>query len=174
MEYNLEYMRYLRIGKRKLREAETGWLVKEIRKYPDITYISPYQWRNFRVIYAAESGKKLAGVCALMFFSDWVKIGPIVVFEQFQGKGIGKKLINKAIEEYKNNNILIASSNKKVKKILGNYHFLKTGILKLPWEIKIFGIKYLIENLNFIFLKEVFRKKFVFKRDKFICFIKTN
>ncbi|OGF99975.1 hypothetical protein A2Y99_01470 [Candidatus Gottesmanbacteria bacterium RBG_13_37_7] len=161
------------IKKRKLVDAEIVLINEEIRKFPDIAYVNNSIWKKFECVYIAYSNNQFIGICVVVMLNDWVKIGPFVILQKYQGKGYGKKLLTYVIKKQKNINIFVGSSNKKVAKILSKLGFIQnTNTFKLSREIKLYGLGYFLESLNLTFLKELIRKKLLFKRGKFFYYLK--
>ncbi len=80
---------------------------------------------------------------------DWVKLGPLVFLKKFHGKGYGKILLNKIVNDYSNKNIFITSSNIAVQKIIGRLGFDEiNSYFKLPAPILLFLIKQLYEHIH--------------------------
>ena len=113
------------------------------------------------------------GVCVVFFLKDWVKIGPLVILKKFQGKGYGGQLLKQVVDENRDKNLFIASSNKVVEKMALRLGFTRKKYFDLPISIKLFLLKQLYDYLNARLVLEAVRKKMLLKRGKFKFFLRT-
>ena len=106
---------------------------------------------------------------------DWVKLGPLVFLKKFHGKGYGKILLNKIVDDYSDKNIFITSSNIAVQKIISKLTFKEvSSYYNLPFSIILFLIKQLYEHIHLKMITEYFRKKFSMKRNVRKYYIKMT
>jgi len=162
------------IVKRNLKNEETKLLIKEIQKFPNLISPSENQWNKFNCIYVVATNNNLIGVCVVIKLKEWIKLGPFVILEKYQGKGFGKKIIDKIMDDYPNNNFFIGSRTPAVWKIAEKLGFKKTNnVWQLPNELKKYFIKYLIESVNVKYLKEFFRKSLI-RKEKYRCYLKNS
>ena len=162
------------IKTRFLKKNEVTSLTDEVRYFPDLIYVSEHIWEK-RKVHILEVNNRLAGVVVVYRFSSWVKLGPLVVLEKYQGKGLGKKLFKYAINRYKKSNILISSTNSKVGKIASLYGFKDIGgFISLPLTVKFFLLKQLFEYLRLKTIFEALRKRLAGRRGKRLYFIKFS
>ena len=164
-----------RVIKRPLKDREITLLINDVRKFPDLVFVSSRLWRNFENSYVLEDKNLFIGVCIIYLFKDWVKIGPLVILRKLQGKGYGKQLFRKVVNENKNRNIFIASSNRAVERIVYKLGFTRVRkYFDLPIIIKFFLLKQLCEYLNPQLIIEAVRKRLFLKRGRFNFFIKRD
>ncbi len=153
------------ITRRNLTVPEINELVSDIRLYPDLTYVSSSRFRHLTEPYCVSIDGFFAGICGIYSFDTWIKLGPLVLLHRFHGLGVGRKLLDKIITDYKNTPIYIASSNPVVQHIITSHDFKQIpSYFNLPNEVKLFLVKQLVEHLNWNFLKESTRKKFIQRR----------
>lgn len=163
----------LKIYRRQLKNDEIDLLVTQMKKSPHVGLLSKKLWQKLDCVYAARMNNYLVGACVLYKLKNWIKIGPIVVLDKFQGKGYGKKLITKIVDDYPNINLFISSSNPIVVHIVQDLGFKKLkNFFALPREIKIYFAKYFLERLSVEFLIDDFRKKIPFRLGKYSFFCK--
>ncbi|MFH0773240.1 MAG: GNAT family N-acetyltransferase [bacterium] len=151
---------------RKLKEWEIDSLIQEIDKFPQPAYISKDRWKGFDCIYTVALDNNLAGVCVVIYLGTWIKLGPLIVFEKYQGKGLSTLLLNRITEDFKDKNIYIGSFNPRVGKVAEKLGFMKLSqndFMHLPKEIKLYHIKYWLECINFNILSALIKKRFRFK-----------
>lgn len=155
------------IDRRRLTESEIRELVHDIRLYPNLMYVSPSRFRNLKNPYCISKNNHFAGVCGIYSFGTWIKLGPLALLRRYHGLGIGKKLLDTIISDHANTSVYIASSNPVVQHVVTSRGFKQIpNYVQLPYEVKRFLIKQLVEHLNINFLKESVRKKFFLHRDK--------
>ena len=106
----------IKITRRPLKENEINLLMKDIELYPDLVYVKESRFRKYNDAYIVEQDKEFVGLCGIYEMKDWVKLGPLVFLKKFHGKGYGKILLNKIVNDYSNTNIFITSSNIAVQK----------------------------------------------------------
>ncbi len=161
------------ITRRKLAELEISDLVKNIRLFPNLAYVSPSRWRHFTDPYCILVDGHFAGACAIYSFKNWVKLGPLVILQKHHDKGLGKKLLRNIINDYNKTSIFIASSNPAVQHIVTSYNFqLISSFLSLPRDVQLFLFRQLVEHLNVFFILEGIRKKIFLKRPGVKFFVK--
>ena len=131
------------------------------------------RFRKYNNAYIVEQNKDFVGLCGIYEMKDWVKLGPLVFLKIFHGKGYGKILLNKIVNDYYDKNIFITSSNIAVQKIIGRLGFNEiNGYSKLPVPILLFLIKQLYEHIHWKMITEFFRKKFTMVRNTRKYYIK--
>lgn len=161
------------IERRKLSESEILELVKDIRQFPNLAYVSPNRWRSFKNPYCISVEGNFAGVCVIYYIKNWIKLGPFVLLEKYHNKGLGKKLFQKIIQDNIKLSIFAASSNPAVQHLITSYNFQRVpNFFFLPIPIKFFLIRQFIEYLNLIFVYECIRKKFFLRRAEIKYYIK--
>ena len=101
----------LKIQKRKLTDKEVLLLSKEIKKAVNITIFPDKRWMGFETVYVASKDKNLVGVCAVERLQKWIKIGPLIIKEEFRGKGYGKRLFSYLIKDLHGSSLFVGSSN---------------------------------------------------------------
>jgi GNAT superfamily N-acetyltransferase len=148
-----------RIVKRNLTEIEISSLTEETKKSIHIGLIKPILWKKFKDIYVFEIDGELAGICAIFFLKKWIKIGPLLVLEKHQGKGVGKALLKKIVAKHPKSNLYIGSSNTKVKKIAICHEFKETEFIHLPFEIKIYLLSYIYNRFGIDYFIDAIKKK---------------
>jgi len=146
--------------KRKLRDEEIDVLVEEIKKFPN-PITGKKSWKTFEKVYIAKTlQNNLIGVCGTKKLNNWIKIGPFVVFEKYQGKGFGKKILDVLVGDYPQDDLFIGSRSPAVAKIATKLGFEEiVNILSVPNEIRWYLFTYIFENLSLEFFKECMRKK---------------
>ena len=147
------------LATRRLTEKESDMLVEEIKKFPN-PFTDKKTWLGLEKVCIAYVQENLAGVCGARQLAGWIKLGPFVVFEKYQGKGLGRTIIERVIKNYPHENLFIGSRNKKVMKLAISLGFREE---KHIWRLSGSILRYLIENMcvnispyNF---KEFIRKK---------------
>ncbi len=164
----------MKITRRKLHDDEIEMLVGDTRFFPDLNYVSPARWKNFKKPYVLKMGNDFIGVCQVYELGDWIKIGPFALLQKYHGKDYGKLLLNKILDDHSQKNIFIASSNPILKHLLMKLDFRQiSGYLNLPIPIKLFLIKQVIEFLHVNMIVEFIRKRLIFKRDKLSFYVKS-
>lgn len=161
------------IIERKLTGEESGLLEQETKKSIDIGLIDKTMWNSFDELFVIGMTDMFIGACAIMYLHGWIKVGPIVILERFQGKGCGAKLLYHIVNRYKNKNIYIGSSNKKVQSIVKKLHFqTEHHFLKLPREIQLYLINYLVRRISWKFVIDALRKRLFIQRNTYLYFLK--
>ncbi|OGJ49248.1 hypothetical protein A2229_02305 [Candidatus Peregrinibacteria bacterium RIFOXYA2_FULL_33_7] len=156
----------IKITRRPLKEDEINLLMEDIKLYPDLVYVKESRFRKYNDAYIVEQDKEFVGLCGIYEMKDWVKLGPLVFLKKFHGKGYGKILLNKIVNDYSNKNIFITSSNIAVQKIISGLKFKEVdGYHKLPGPIILFLFKQLYEHIHWKMITEFFRKKFTMTRN---------
>lgn len=162
------------ITQRKLTESEISSLMQDGKLFPHVAYVNRSRWQSFSCPYIVEVDGIFAGICAIYYFDKWVKLGPLEVLKLYHGKGIGRVLLQKIVDNNKALNIFIASSNPSVKHIIESLDFQTIpNFLSLPKKIKIFLLKKIFEHLSFNFFYEGFRKNFFLLRRDIKYYIKS-
>lgn len=161
------------IKQRKLTDSEITSLIHDGKFFPHVAYISRSRWQSFSRPYIVEVDGIFAGICAVYYFEKWIKLGPLEVLKLYHGKGIGKILLQKIVDDNKDLNIFIASSNPSVIHIIESFKFTSIpNIFSLPKEVKLFLLKKIFEHLSFNFFYEGFRKNFFLLRRDIRYYIK--
>ena len=156
----------IKITRRSLKENEIKLLMNDIKLYPDLVFIKESRFRKYNNAYIVEQDKEFVGLCGIYEMKDWVKLGPLVFLKKFHGKGYGKILLNKIVNDYSNKNIFITSSNIAVQKIISRLGFDEIkGYFKLPFTILLFLFKQLYEHIHWKMVTEFFRKKLTMTRN---------
>lgn len=156
----------LQIVRRPLKEIEIKLLMKDIKLYPDLVFVKKSRFRKYNNAYIVEQDNEFVGLCGIYAMRDWVKLGPLVFLKKFHGKGFGKILLSKIVDDYSNKNIFITSSNIAVQKIISRLGFDEiSGYFKLPIPILLFLIKQLYEHIHWKMITEFFRKKLTMTRN---------
>ncbi len=151
----------IKIEKRCLDNSEVDALVEEIKKFPN-PLTGKKTWRSLKEVYVLKNDRKLIGVCGVVKLNDWLKLGPLVVFEKYHHQGFGKIIFSSIIKDYPHNNLYVGSRNPLVAKIALGYGFNEiSSIWKLPRVIKFYLIKNIIGNLSLGSIKELIRKQSV-------------
>ncbi len=159
-------MTNIKITRRPLKEIEIKFLLEDIKSYPDLVFIKESRFRKYDNAYIVEQYKEFVGLCDIYEIKDWVKLGPLVFLKKYHGKGYGKILLNKIVDDYSNKNIFITSSNIAVQKIISRLNFQEVaGYFNLPFPILLFLIKQLCEHIHWKMVTEFFRKKFTMIRN---------
>lgn len=110
-------MSSIAIRKRILSAQEAALLYRTIKEVPNISGYTFGEWRNLGPIWIAEDGKELVGVCVnVRLPGNWEEIATLYVFPKYHGRGIGRKLFDRAFREAKRErrHIYIVSRNPKV------------------------------------------------------------
>lgn len=125
--------------KEHIKTLNTEWLEKYFAVEPtDIIQLSdPAQEiiNKGGLIYYAEVDNLIVGTVTLMKISDTTyELGKMAVTEKFQGKGIGKKLLEHSIEVARKNKItkLVLYSNTKLTHAIELYK--KFGFMESPMD----------------------------------------
>lgn len=149
------------IIRRTLTDSEIEIIVAEMKCFPDVGLYTRDQWKKFGRVFIIEDRNIFIGVCVVIPLKTWVKIGPIIISKSHQGRGFGKTLLTHIEQSFKDKNIYIGSSNKKVGHIMEDLHFQKiNAFYKLPWEIQWYLIKHFFQRINGEFLSDAIPKIF--------------
>ncbi len=163
-------MQKIRIIIRRLSSKEIDSLINEIKLFPHLTYVSRNNFQNAKTIYVLEIDNKLAGICVVYVDRNWVKLGPLVFLNKYQGRGLATNLIFEILKLNSDKNIIVVSSNPKVKNILRKFGFIKAkSFISLEREVKIILLKQLITYSGIRIYLESIRKRIYMKRGS-ICF----
>jgi hypothetical protein len=150
----------IKIVKRTLHQEEINILIEEIKKFPNPVFCTKKRWQNFKCVYIILNNNKLVGICEVIKINNWIKLGPFIVLQKYQGKGYGKMIFQKIIDDYPNNNLFVGSRNPAVHKIAVNLGFKEElSFWKLPNEIKSTLFDQILESFHFEYLKELIRKR---------------
>jgi len=164
----------IRIIKRSLKENEINLLMNDIKLYPDLVFVKKSRFRKYDNAYIVEQDKEFVGLCGIYEMKNWVKLGPLVFLKKYHGKGYGKILLNKIVNDYSNKNIFITSSNIAVQKIISRLEFKEVaGYFNLPFQIILFLFKQLYEHIDWKLMTEFIRKQFTMTRNTRKYYIKT-
>jgi len=162
------------IIRRKLAESEINKLVVNVRLFPNLAYVSPKHWLYFTDPYCLLINGRFAGVCVIHTLKNWVKLGPLVILQNYHGKGLGKTLLQKVIKDQSSRSLFIASSNPVVQHIITSSNFQQIlSFFSLPKEIQLFLVKQLIEYISIPYIFEIIRKKFSLRRGEVKFYIKV-
>lgn len=162
------------ITKRGLTVNEIALLIAEMRDFPDIGMLRSNLWREFSHVFILHENHTFAGVCVAIPLEQWVKIGPIIVRKQFQGKGCGRKLLTFITRHYRTTNIYVGSSNQKLAHILGSLGYRTVSFFSLPNIIRQYLLMYLLKRIDKAFLVDALKKVIFYKRGKYQYFIKLK
>ncbi len=169
-------MQQISVIKRPLSEKEIDLLTKEIAKFPHPAYFSKTDWQGADCIYLISFNNSLAGVCVAYNLGQWIKLGPLVILKKYQGRGLGKILLNKITKDYLNKNIYIGSHNPIVGRIVEKMGYKKrsiTSFMKLPKELIGYYFKFFLGRMNITCISEIIRKKFKFNdKNKYYFYFK--
>ncbi len=163
----------MNITKRPLHNPEIALLCQELHKFSEIGWLSPSGWKQFGPAYVATIGNRFVGVCNVVKLNGWTKIGPLVIIEKYQGKGLGKALLSFVVKNLQGDNLFIGSSNSKVVGITRGLKFKETVFWSLPTVIKLYLFRYFLDRLNIMFLVDAFRKR-LHTRNQYYYFIKAK
>ncbi|MCL4338969.1 GNAT family N-acetyltransferase [Patescibacteria group bacterium] len=148
------------IFQRKLADSEIMLLLSQSPFFPDVGLYAKKTWEGFQNPFIILKDDKFIGVCVVIPLENWLKLGPVIILKEFQGKGYGKRLLSRVVERYRANNLYIGSSNKKVGHIVKGLNFRKISYMGLPGEIKVFLLRQFWERLNLNFIKDAIPKLF--------------
>ncbi|MEK9143420.1 MAG: GNAT family N-acetyltransferase [Patescibacteria group bacterium] len=161
------------ITRRVLTEDEAHLLSEETRKSHHIGFISSLLWKTFPHVWVATVDGVFVGVCVAFPLKAWVKFGPLVVFEKFQGKGYGRRLLTHAVNQYQHANLFVGSSHPKVHTIIESLGFEEeASIFRVPFEVQRYLIRYILMRTSYAYLVDALRKKLLFRRGKYRYFLK--
>lgn len=159
---------------RFLTNAEIGILNKEVLNFSHLIYVAPWIWKK-QPVETAEVDGRLAGVLVVYRFDNWIKLGPMAILKKYQGRGLGKCLLRKALSKSKERNIFINSTNPLVEKIALSHGFKEiNGFLLLPNKIRIFLVKQAFDYITLKNFLEIMRKMLGMPRGKRKYFIKYS
>ncbi len=164
-----------KIYKRPLQENEINILTNELRHFPHIGFINKKLWQAFQHTYIATIKGNFVGVCIVFPLKRWTKIGPLVIRQQYQGKGLGKTLLTHVVQDLDERNLFIGSSNPKVCAIAKALGFRQeTSFLRIPFEIQYYLLSYLFTRFSFQYLLDAMRKKLRSGHWKYYYFLKMT
>lgn len=168
--------RQITVVKRKITDKEAELLVHDIKFFPDLFYYSEAILLSLPVTCVVEVDGQFAGMCGLYEFITWIKIGPLVVLNRYQGLGLGRILLEHVVHAYSRKNLYTLSSNPRVQHVVQSLGFIKQnwGLIGIPWEVQRFLFKELISKVSLKFIKESIRKSFTYKRGEVCYFVRYN
>lgn len=163
------------IVRRNLSKIEASLLVQEMRNFPDIVYFSESHLSHLPHTFVAEIDGQFAGVCGVYEIGTWIKLGPLVVLQEYHGRGLGRALIQKVLQNYPNKNFLIISSNTKVQRIALTSGFAECrSFFALPNIVKFALARQLVHMLNTRLILEKIRKSIHYKRGPMRWYVRYN
>ena len=159
----------------KLTDKEIARLTKRIVVSEHIVYIKHNFFQNLKAK-KAYVNKQFAGVCCLAIINKKLnKIGPMIVLEDFEGMGIASRLLKETIDQHKDVDLFIHSSNPAMIKVINKYKFTKIdGFRNLPLAVVTYLLSgHILRNMDFKLVKYFFKKrlfKTAPKADNYIYF----
>ncbi len=162
------------IQERKLTKQEINILAQETRKSIHIGYIAPPVWGKFRRVFVASNGNNLLGVCVVVPLKRFLKLGPVVVLEEHQGKRIGSKLLSAVVNTLCHNNLYIGSSNVQIRKIILKLGFNEVRYLQLPLEVMRYLLGYIWQRGSLQYLQDSLAKIFRHRRGKYRYYLRVT
>lgn len=159
----------LTIEKRLLTQSEADLLTESMSQFPNIGFIEKNSWNTlFSTIFVATKDHELVGICSAVLLKGWVKIGPFIILEKFQGKGFGKILFTHVVQQFPKKNRYVGSSNPFVWKIAEQNKFRKVkNFWHLSGEIQRYLLIYILKRISVYFyidaLKKLFQRKFPYR-----------
>ena len=162
------------IKERQLTKQEIDILALETKKSIHIGYIAPHVWREFDYIFVASDGNNLLGVCVVVPLKRYLKLGPVVVVEEHQGKGVGSKLLSAIIKSLGHHNLYIGSSNVQIKKIILKLGFTEVRYLQLSLEIMMYLLSYIWQRGSLLYLQDSLAKIFRHRRGKYRYYLRID
>jgi GNAT superfamily N-acetyltransferase len=169
------YQMAVQINHRSLNDQEIELLEMEMKSFPDIGFLGARMWKKFGKCYVVTVDDTFAGVCAAIPLHSWVKMGPLIVLRKFQGKGLGKQLVQAVVLKHKGKKLYIGSSNPHVVRIVAKLNFKKeSNFFKLPYELQLYQLKYLIERLSLKFLIDAIQKRVKYSREQYCYFLLSD
>lgn len=148
-----------------LSTEEIAELMKRIATSEHIVYIKSSFFKKLKAK-KAYVNNQFAGVCCVAEINKNLnKIGPMIVLEDFEGMGIASKLLKETIEQYKDADLFIHSSNPAMIKVINKYNFTRiNGIRNLPLEVVSYLLSgHILMNMD-LSLAKFFLKKRLFKK----------
>ncbi len=166
----------IKIYKRKLTDTEIEKLILETRKFNDLIYVSKSSWtKHIDDTYVLEIDSQFAGVCSLWRGKEWVKLGPIIIFESFQGGGLARRLLKRVIVDCQDMNMFLSTTNPRIAKIIQSLNFYEGNPLNF---IDVYSSSFLITLFEYItsfrMVCEFIRKLIMYKREKRRYFLKYS
>ena len=163
------------IAHRHLTDEERRTLAEVTHAFPHIGFISEAMWKKFGACYVITVDDKFAGVCAMVPLRSWLKLGPLIILEEFQGQGLGKQLIQHIVTQHAEEKLYIGSSNPAVANIVEKFHFYKEPRwFRLPRELQLYQITYFLERLSPTFLLDALRKQTQGKKGQYFFFYRNS
>ncbi len=160
---------------RKLHRGEADILSEQTRSFPDLGFVNIKRGVSFDTLPILMVEGKLAGVLGLYHLSKWIKLGPFVILEKYQGKGYGKKLFKEVVSKFNDRNIYIGSSHPAVWKLARNSGFWETNdFFSLPWEIKKYLVLYFMKRLDLDYIVDGLKKLIHYRKRKYRYFLKSK
>ncbi len=160
------------IVKRKLSQQESVVLAAETKKSPHIGYIAPHIWKNFNHVFVATNGQELLGVCVVVPLRNYMKIGPIIVLSEHQGKHVGSRLLDRVAKAYRNHSLYIGSSNSRVQHVVERLGFSQVSYWQLPLQIKLYLLSYLWQRGNIDYILDSLTKIARHRRGKYHFYLR--
>lgn len=161
--------------RRKLVEGEISSLVETVRAAEHLTYVGPWRWRKMDSPYIAAVDGRFAGVCMVYNFEGWIKLGPLVILDQFRGLGLSRLLVSRIITDYPDQNIFLSSANPIVQHVARELGFQQlTNYWQLPSSCRWWLICQLPQHFSWQFLVEGWCKRSFVRWGQLHYFIKTK
>ncbi len=160
------------IKKEPLSFQEVSLILDATKHFPHLVYVGPRTWSRFDNIYKIYDGGSFSGVCAVNTKGRYAKIGPFVLLPHMHGKGLGKALFQKIVNDFRSSHYLyVASSNHAVIHITERVGFIEyNNLLNIPFQIWIIyqkmSWKVLWAGEFPSFIQELMRKTKMAKRER--------
>lgn len=163
----------IKISERFLTAGEISILNKDIRHYPDLTYVSPRLWGSFSRHFVLYHEKRFIGVCAVIILGSWIKIGPFALRNGSENKGYGTMLLSYIVKKYKRNDLYVGSSNPALGTIAKKLGFeAYKSYFSLPKAIRRYLISALLRFLNIVFFAEGVRKAIIYGKRPYCYYLR--
>lgn len=160
---------------RKLNKDEADILSEQTRSFSDLGFVNVERWLSFDTLPILMVDRQFAGVLGLYYLSSWIKLGPFVVLQKYQGKGYGRKLFQEVVSKYHDRNIYIGSSHLAVWKLARNSGFWETNdFFSLPREIKEYLVIYFVKRLDLDYIVDGTKKLACYRKREYRYFLKRN
>ncbi|MBD3362509.1 hypothetical protein GF362_02210 [Candidatus Dojkabacteria bacterium] len=149
----------LRLEERQLNESEISLLMSAIKQITSIFYIKKSMWSAYKYVYVIMKESEFIGVCVVVPFKNWKKIGPIIILNEFRDQGFGRKVFKEVIKRNRKSNLFLGSSNPKIHNIIKDFGCEYTSsFFKIPKEGKYYILKHLFKTMSWNFILEFFQK----------------
>jgi len=145
----------------KLSDEEIVELTKRITTSYHIVYIKSSFLKKMKAK-KAYVNKQFAGACCVAKIKDRLyKIGPMVVLEDFEGIGIASQLLKEIIEQNKDKDLFIHSSNPAMLKVINKYKFTRVeNFRNIPLEVLTYLLSgHILKNLDLNLVKYFVKKR---------------